>query len=92
MSKNTTIKVSEKTLEQLHRLAGELAKERGKRVTLEKVINYLLEEKQKDTNKNSSKNLKLKQDRKKFLELLDETIEGAGHDDFKEYDFDDIGV
>ena len=92
MSKNTTIKVSEKTLEKLHRLAGELAKERGKRVTLEKAINYLLEERQKDTNKNSSKNLKLKQDRKKFLELLEETIEGAGPDDFKEYDFDDIGV
>ena len=40
-SKNTTIKVSKKTLEMLHRLAGELAKERSKRVTFEEAINYL---------------------------------------------------
>ena len=92
MSENTTIKVSKKTLEKLHRLAGELTKERGKRVSLERAINYLLEEKQNAINRNSSKNLKLKQDREKFLELLEETVEGAGPDDFKEYDFEDIGV
>jgi hypothetical protein len=92
MSKNTTIKVSKKTLEKLHRLAGELAKERSKRVTLEEAINYLLEEKQNALYINSSKSIKLRQDRKKFLELLEETVEGAGPDDFKEYDFEDIGV
>ena len=92
MSKNTTIKVSKKTLESLHKLAGEMATTMGKRVTLEEAINYLLEEKQNTVDKNSLKSLKLKQDRKKFLELLEETVEGAGPDDFKEYDFKDIGV
>jgi len=30
--------------------------------------------------------------RKSFLVLLDEVFEGAGPEDFKEYDYNDIGI
>jgi predicted transcriptional regulator len=46
MSKNTTIKVSKKTLKKLHKLAGEIAAEKGRRVTLEEALLVLLEEKE----------------------------------------------
>jgi len=45
MSKNPTIKVTRKTLESLRCIVRELAKKRGKRVTLEDAIVHLLKKK-----------------------------------------------
>ncbi|MHA1437411.1 MAG: hypothetical protein ACTSPD_07510 [Promethearchaeota archaeon] len=91
MSKNTTIKVSKKTLKRLHQFAGELTQQIGKRVTLEGAIIKLLEQKDKFSSDASSE-LKIDEDRKTFLALLDEVFEGAGPEDFKEYDYNDIGI
>ena len=88
MSKNTTIKVSKETLEKLHKLAGELAAEMGKRVTLEEAINKLLEEKSKKNDENLSN---IEEDRKAFLVLLDHKFTGGQPEDYKEYDYEDIG-
>lgn len=88
MSKNTTIKVSKQTLESLHKLAGEMATEMGRRVTLEEAINKLLEERKNTNNENSSN---IDDDREAFLALLDEKIEGGQPEDFKEYNYEDIG-
>lgn len=88
MSKNTTIKVSKKTLENLHKLAGEMASELGKRVTLEDAINKLLEEKNK---RNIEELANIEEDRKNFLTLLDQKIPGGQPEDFKEYDYKDLG-
>ncbi len=88
MSKNTTIKVSKKTLEKLHKLAGELASEMGKRVTLEVAINKLLEENYKKYNQNLPN---IEDDRKTFLAILDQKITGGKPEDYKEYDYEDIG-
>ncbi len=88
MSKNTTMKVSKETLEKLHKLAGEIAAEKGRRVTLEEALLELLEEKEKK--KNEMKSHKANEDRKELLSLLEMKIEGAGPEDFKEYDFNDI--
>ncbi|TFG19368.1 MAG: hypothetical protein EU529_16425 [Promethearchaeota archaeon] len=88
MSKNTTMKVSKKTLKKLHKLAGEIAAEKGRRVTLEEAILLLLEEKEKK--KNDMILHKTDEDRKELLSLLEMKIEGAGPEDFKEYDFDDL--
>ncbi|NVM36507.1 MAG: hypothetical protein HWN81_13000 [Candidatus Lokiarchaeota archaeon] len=87
MSKNTTIKVSKKTLEKLHKVAGELAAEMGKRVTLEEAINKLLEEK---TKKNDESISNVEDDRKAFLALLDQKFTGGQPEDFKEYNYEDI--
>ncbi len=88
MSKNTTIKVSKKTLESLHKLAGEMATEMGRRVTLEDAIRKLLEERHNANNENSSN---INDDREAFLALLDQKIEGGQPEDFKEYNYEDIG-
>ncbi|MHA1334903.1 MAG: hypothetical protein ACTSPW_04030 [Promethearchaeota archaeon] len=91
MSKNTTIKVSKRTLKRLHQFAGELTQQRGRRVTLEEAIIQLLEQKDK-LSSNISRELKIDEDRKAFIALLDEVFEGAGPEDFKEYDYKDIGI
>jgi len=88
MSKNTTIKVSKKTLENLHKLAGEIATTMGKRVTLEDAINKLLEERNK---KNSEESSNINDDREAFLALLNQKITGGQPEDFKEYNYDDVG-
>jgi len=88
MSKNTTIKVSKKTLESLHKLAGEMANTMGKRVTLEDAISKLLEDRYNTLDKGSTK---IEDDREAFLVLLDQKITGGQPEDFKEYDYEDIG-
>lgn len=88
MSKNTTIKVSKKTLESLHKLAGKMATEMGRRVTLEDAINKLLEERNNANNEESSN---IDNDREAFLTILDQKIVGGQPEDFKEYNYEDIG-
>ncbi|MHA1328182.1 MAG: hypothetical protein ACTSRH_12825 [Promethearchaeota archaeon] len=87
MNKNTTIKVSKKTLERLHKLAGELASKSGKRISLEEAIKRLLEEREHHKIEKSSKK---ENDIKIFLDFLNQKVTGAGPEDFKEYDYDDI--
>ena len=89
MSKNTTMKLSKETLEKLHRLAGEIATKKGRRVTLEEALIQLMEENEKNKAKqNSTKNL---DDRKEFLTLLDQKFSGGRPEDYKEYNYDDVG-
>jgi predicted transcriptional regulator len=88
MSKNTTIKVSKKTLEKLHKLAGEMAAIMGKRVTLEEAINKLLKENNKENDEDLTT---IEDDRKSFLAILDQKISGAQPEDFKEYNYEDLG-
>ena len=89
MSKNTTIKVSKKTLEKLHKLAGEMATVMGKRVTLDEAINKLLEENKKINDEDLAN---IEEDRKAFLAILDQKISSGQPEDFKEYDYEDIGT
>lgn len=91
MGKYTTIKVSKKTLQRLHKLAGELAQKRGERTTLEDAIIQILNEHQKRGDENQKDLQKIKNDRDTVLNLLEQKIEGAGPEDFTEYNFEDIG-
>lgn len=91
MSKNTTIKVSKTTLEQLHRLAGKLANKMSKRVTLEDAIIHLLKKNESEGAKSSPFLSEVEKDRKNFLLILDQKFSGAQPEDFKEYDYNDIG-
>ena len=91
MSNNTTIKVTRKTLESLHRIVGELAKKRGKRVTLEDAIVHLLKKSESIEVKSSYFLSEVEKDRKNFLMILERKFSGAQPEDFKEYDYNDIG-
>lgn len=91
MTEFTTIKVSKKTKERLHRLVGELTKIKGKRVTLEDAIIHLLGNKENIEQKSPSSLPKIDRDRQAILTLMKQKFYGAGPEDYKEYDFDDIG-
>jgi len=91
VNKNTTIKVTRKTLESLHRVVGELAKKRGKRVTLEDAIVHLLKKNESLEVKSSHFLSEVEKDRKNFLMILERKFSGAQPQDFKEYDYNDIG-
>ena len=91
MSKNTTIKVTRKTLESLHRVVGELAKKLGKRVTLEDAIVHLLKKNESIEVKSLPFLSEVEKDRKNFLMILERKFSGAQPEDFKEYDYNDIG-
>jgi len=91
MSKNTTIKVTKNTLKRLHRLVGELTKQRGTRVTLEDAIILLLEKNESLEKKSSTFMSEIEKDRNSFLSLVEKKFIGAQPEDFKEYDFEDIG-
>jgi len=91
MSKNPIIKVTRKTLEILHRVVRELAKKRGKRVTLEDAIVHLLKKNESTEVKSSPFLSEVEKDRKNFLMILERKFSGAQPKDFKEYDYNDIG-
>jgi hypothetical protein len=77
LNRNTTIKVTRKILESLHRLAGELAKKLGKRVTLEDAIVYLLKKNESIEVKSSSFLSEVEKDRKIFLMILERKFSGG---------------
>lgn len=90
MNDVTTIKVSKSTLERLHRVVCELTKQKGKRITLEEAIIHLLETSELKEEPIVLRN-KIEQDRQEFFSLFKQKFFGAGPEDFKEYDFEDIG-
>ncbi len=91
MSKNTTIKVTRKTLESLHRVVGDLAKKQGKRVTLDDAIVHLLKKDKSLDEKSSPFLSEIEKDRKNFLMILEQKFSGGQPEDFNEYDYNDIG-
>ncbi len=84
------MKVSKKTLEKLHKLAGELTAKKGKRVTLEEALIKLLEENEKI--KDHINSSQIKDDRQAFLTLLEQKFPGGQPEDFEEYNYDDIST
>lgn len=90
MSKNTTIKISKKTLERLHRIVGELTYKKGQRVILEEAITFLLERYEQGSRNSLELIRDIEMDRKAFFSLLNQKYSGAGPEDYKEYDYEDI--
>lgn len=90
ISKKGVMKVSKKTLEKLHKPAGEQPAKRGKRVTLEEALIKLLED--YEIIKDHTNLSQIKDDRRAFLTLLEQKFPGAQPEDFKEYDYEDIGT
>ncbi|MFW5895237.1 MAG: hypothetical protein ACOCT9_00685 [archaeon] len=90
MNEYTTIKVSKRTLRRLHEIVGELTKQRGRRITIEDAIIQLLDNRNDYKLKNDDNNLKSSNDRREFIKMLEESFDGAGPKDFREYDYEDI--
>ena len=90
MNNITTIKVTKSTLERLHRVVGELTKQKGKRITLEDAIVHLLEKNELKEEGSSIKD-DIEKDRKTFIKLIEKGFFGGSPEDYKEYDFEDIG-
>ena len=90
MTEYSTIKVTKKTLQELHKFVGKLKQLKGERVSMEDAINYLLNEHKKYENRSPEFVEKLNKDREQFLKLLQQGIKGAGPEDYKEYGFEDV--
>jgi hypothetical protein len=87
MGKYTTIKVSKETLRRLHKLVGELTQQRGERVSLEDAIIKILNEHNREKEINGKREEEIEKDREQLISLLQKKVEGAGPEDYLEYDF-----
>ncbi len=90
MTEYSTIKVTKKTLQKLHKFVGKLKQLKGERISMEDAINYLLSENKKYEKRSPEFIEKLNKDREQFLKILQQGIKGAGPEDYKEYGFEDI--
>jgi len=90
MTEYSTIKVTKKTLQKLHKFVGKLKQLKGEGISMEDAINYLLSENKKYEKRTPEFIEKLNRDREQFLKILQQGIKGAGPEDYKEYGFKDI--
>jgi AAA15 family ATPase/GTPase len=88
MEKDSTIRVSRKNLERLRRIAALISFNNSQKTNLNDALTTLLDKFDRQSYDLSREETK-KEDRKKFLTLLDQPIEGAGPDDYKELEYDD---
>jgi len=88
MEKGSTLRVSRKNLERLRRIAALISFNKGQKTNLNDALTTLLDKFDRQSYDLSREETK-KEDRKKFLTLLDQPIEGAGPDDYKELEYDD---
>jgi len=87
MEKNSTIRVSLTNLKRLRRIAASITIEKDQKASLNDALSFVLTEYQKDFKEISTEDKK-NQDRQKFLSLLQQSIEGAGPEDYNELEFD----
>jgi len=88
MEKGSTLRVSRKNLERLRRIAALISFNKGQKTNLNDALTTLLDKFDRQSYDLSREETK-KEDRKKFLTLLDQPIEGAGPDDYKELEYAD---
>jgi len=88
MEKGSTLRVSRKNLERLRRIAALISFNNSQKTNLNDALTTLLDKFDRQSYDLSREETK-KEDRKKFLTLLDQPIEGAGPDDYKELEYDD---
>jgi hypothetical protein len=90
MEKFTSVKITQGTLKKLHMMASKLSIVKGKRLNLDETIDSLIEIADKTDSTNNLEKRETERDRKEFLKMLNHKIKGAGPDDYKSYDFEDI--
>ncbi|MHA1490602.1 MAG: hypothetical protein ACTSRI_13220 [Promethearchaeota archaeon] len=87
MEKNSTIRVSLTNLKILRRIAASITIEMNQKTSLNDALSFILTEYLKDFKEISTEDKKI-QDRQKFISLLQQSIEGAGPEDYNELEFD----
>ena len=92
MEKQTSVKISAKTLKKLHLLASKLSIIRGKRLNLNETIDTMVEITEKSPFLTEQDNAQIEEDRKRLLHLIQQKMKGAGPEDYASYDFDDLSV
>jgi len=82
----TTIRVKKRTLARLSGVVVELSARLRRRVTYDEAINYLI-------NVHNSKKSAQVLDKAtlRLIEMIKKSFPGAGPEDFREYDYDDLG-
>ena len=90
MAAFSTVKVSKKTLKRLHQLVGKLTIKYGRRVSLEEAIKYLFEKENIEKNQDNH-TMKTNKDQIAFLDLLNTKFDGITPEDYREYDFEELG-
>ena len=70
--------------------ASKLSLLKGKRLNLNETIDSIIDIAEKASLKSDIEKNELDQDRKEFLNILKHKIKGAGPEDYKPYDFEDI--
>lgn len=84
----STIKVKKETLLKLTRLAGRLTEKTGKRMTYDDVIRFLISQFE---SKELGKDIEVDETTQKLLSCIDKSFPGAGPEDFREYEYEDLG-
>ena len=84
----STIKVKKETLLKLTRLAGRLTEKTGKRMTYDDVIRFLISQFE---SKELGKDIEVDETTQKLLSYIDKSFPGAGPEDFREYEYEDLG-
>jgi len=88
VEKSTTIRVSKKNLKKLRKISASIALNSGHIASLNDTITAVIEKYENEFIEFSLEDKK-KYDRQKFISLLDQPIEGAGPEDYRELEYDD---
>jgi hypothetical protein len=86
----TSIKIRKETARKLAKLIGKLTSKSQRRISYDDLINYLIDIATKEKVTPKKKQGELNSATKKILEMMEQPIEGAGPEDFKEYDYNDV--
>jgi hypothetical protein len=90
MEQSSTIKVSKKNISKLHRIAAKISLSKGQKVSLDEVISSLIEIAEKNSFQTATEAQEIEKDREKIIQILKSPILGAGPEDYKENNFEDI--
>ncbi|MEX0569272.1 MAG: hypothetical protein Q6363_009000 [Candidatus Njordarchaeota archaeon] len=82
----TTVRVRKGTLNKLSLIVGELSVRLGRKVTYDEAINYLINIYKSKRSRRALDNSTIK-----LIKLIKKPFPGAGPEDFREYDYDDLG-
>lgn len=86
----TTIKIRKETARKLAKLLGELISKYERKLSYDDLINYLIDKAITKKVKSRNEQRTLSDAAKRILEMMEKPMEGAGPEDFVEYDYSDI--
>ncbi|MGQ4915872.1 MAG: hypothetical protein ACP6IU_14165 [Candidatus Asgardarchaeia archaeon] len=86
----TTIKIRKETARRLAKLLRELISEYNRKLSYDDLINYLIDRAIVKKGKQKDRQKELSDAAKRILKMMEMPVEGAGREDFIEYDYNDV--